>query len=256
MQSIFAVISIGRVLVKDGLVGVEQTQRDRLGAGALALIMSGEIMTSQLDVARLLKFDGPSAISGLANSLGLTYEAVRQIVEKMQSEDLVTPISRPERSSRGRPAQAWTLTIEGEHLFPKHYDELTDTLLTVLGRGTHNGKAELLAEVASRKTEALAIKNASSSREERLEVIRRVYKEDDAFISIESTDEGIEIVEHNCPYLRVAIAHPGLCSVTTNVMSQILGQKVVRIETFQRGAGRCVFRVLDEEAPGEFVFEV
>lgn len=212
-------------------------------------------MTSALEVARLLKFDGPCSISRLAKKLTLTYEAVRQVVEKMQLDGLLQPVTNQETVSPGRPAQNWSLTTRGEHLFPKHYDELTNTLLTALEHGTLNGQASLLAEVASLRAEALSVNRTSLSRAEKLDALRRVYGEDDDFISIEDAEDGIQIIEHNCPYLNVALVHPGLCSVTTNVMATILGHRVVRTETFQQGAGRCVFRVLEEPAPKDFVSE-
>ncbi len=212
-------------------------------------------MASALEVARLLKFDGPCSISSLAKKLSLTYEAVRQVVEKMQFDGLLKPVTHREKASPGRPAQNWSLTNRGEHLFPKHYDDLTNTLLTALQHGTLNGQAPLLAEVASLKSETLSLHRASLSRAEKLDAVRRIYGEDDDFISIEDTDDGIEVIEHNCPYLNVALVHPGLCSVTTNVMGNILGQRVVRTETFQQGAGRCVFRVLEEPTPTDFVLE-
>lgn len=212
-------------------------------------------MTSVLEVAQLVKFHGPCSISHLAKHLHLTYEGVRQVVEKMQSDGLLEPVSNQSTSSPGRPAQHWSLTTRGEHLFPKHYDDLTNTLLTALKHGPLNGGAHLLAELATMKADALRSQRGALSSAEKLDALREIYGENDEFISVEDTGEGIQIVEHNCPYLNVALVHPGLCSVTTNAMSQILGQQVIRTETFQEGAGRCVFRVLDQPAPASFVLE-
>lgn len=203
-------------------------------------------MSTQLEVAKLLKFDGASSIADLADSLGISYEAVRVVVDRMEREGVVESRLGEGTRTRGRPKQLWTLTIRGEHLFPKKYDALSDTLLRTLGQGPLNGQRELLEELATVKTEELATRFHGASEDSRLSAVQQIYSEEDDFISVERKDGGLRIVEHNCPYLNVAVAHPGICAVTTNVMGNVLGRKVVRTETFQAGDGRCVFAVLDE----------
>lgn len=219
-------------------------------------IRQGELMVSQLGVARLLKLRGPLVLSDLARELGVTYEAVRQVVEKMESKGFLERARRPNSSGRGRPAWSWTLTVRGEHLFPKKYDELSDALLTAVGTASPlNGHYSLLKELADVKTAALTGGASGRSFDDRLEALRNIYGEDDAYLTITKSDAGTTITEHNCPFLNVALAHPALCSVTTNVMGRVLERQVERIETFQGGDGRCVFRVLEQKPEAQFVLE-
>ena len=213
-------------------------------------------MVSRLGVARLLKLRGLLVLSDLARELDLTYEAVRQVVEQMESKGFVERVRRPNSSGRGRPAWSWKLTVRGEHLFPKKYDELSDSLLTAVGTASPlNGHYSLLKELADVKTTALIGRVSVQDFDDRLESLRNIYGEDDAYLTITKSDGGITITEHNCPFLNVALAHPALCSVTTNVMGRVLERQVERIETFQGGAGRCVFRVLEQKPEAQFVFE-
>ena len=209
-------------------------------------------MSTQMEVAKSLKVNGARSISSLARDLNVSYEAVRLVVEKMERDGLVEPRNDYGQRGRGRPKQFWSLTVRGEHLFPKRYDGLSDALLRGLQKGTLNGQRDLLENLVSEKTRMLSEDSRGSSRESQLRAVQKIYSEDDDFITVEKDEDGLRVIEHNCPYLNVAIAHPEICAVTTNVMSNLLGSRVVRTEKFQAGAGRCVFAVLDEPAPVGF----
>ena len=62
----------------------------------------------------------------------------------------------------------------------------------------------------------------------------------------EEVSGGFRLVEHNCPFLNVALERPVVCSVTVSLLSRLLGFEVVREEKFQAGDGRCAFRVLTD----------
>ena len=82
---------------------------------------------------------------------------------------------------------------------------------------------------------------------ERVAALKDIYMEDDAFIEIEQNGEEIFLIERNCPFANIAMKRPALCSVTVNVLTRLLGLRVVRKETFQNGDGRCVFSILTNE---------
>ncbi|HET7705654.1 MAG TPA: hypothetical protein VFM36_06195, partial [Thermoanaerobaculia bacterium] len=67
--------------------------------------------------------------------------------------------------------------------------------------------------------------------------------------------EGYELVELNCPFLNVAMQHPALCSTSVNMMTRVLGRRVVREKRFQDGDGMCVFRVYTDEPVSTNAFE-
>jgi len=48
-------------------------------------------------------------------------------------------------------------------------------------------------------------------------------------------------------FLKVALQQPALCSVTVSILTQLLGVKVVRVERFQSGHGRCVFHIYKKQ---------
>jgi len=211
------------------------------------------LIATQLKVAQLLKFQPGRSIGEVAKHLSISFEGARQLIEKMREEFLIAADAAP-TGKPGRPAKIFRLTLRGEHLFPKHYAELSDSLIGVMGSEELNINA-VLSQVAEAKTANLMGKKELNTFEERLDALKSVYGEDDDYLSIERKESAIRVIEHNCPYLKVALSHPALCSVTTNVMSRILQRKVVRTQTFQNGDGRCVFQVLDQAAPEGFALE-
>src|SRR5262249_41046711 len=85
------------------------------------------------------------------------------------------------------------------------------------------------------------------SLEEKIEALKDLYFSKDPFTSVEKGPDGIRLLEHNCPYLNVALEQPALCSVTLSTLTRLLGFRVVRSERFQSGHGRCVFKILTDQ---------
>lgn len=89
---------------------------------------------------------------------------------------------------------------------------------------------------------------------ERVAALRGLYSADDAFIEVETTGDGFRIVERNCPFYNVAMERPALCSTSVNMLRRLLGVNVVREEQFQRGDGRCSFRIFADQPAKEAAF--
>jgi predicted ArsR family transcriptional regulator len=209
----------------------------------------------------IVKCRGSAAIAELADELDVSYEAVRQQITQLHREGwLQKRIDRGgERPRVGRPQGRYRLTPAGDHLFPKHYDLLSVALIdAVADRFGAQGLKEVLGKLADARVREWLPLLEGLDLEERLELLRGIYLEDDPFVSVERTDNGdLRLVERNCPFLNVAAERPALCSMTVAILSRLLKRNVVREERFQNGDGRCVFCVLDErpEDPDTFRFE-
>ena len=198
------------------------------------------------EILTFLKQRRRGSIAELARHLRLSYEAVRQHGVQLEKEGLIEkqPAQR-ETPNSGRPLQPYALTPAGDRLFPRHYDGLSTELIATVSRtlGTPVLK-RLLAALAKNRVDRWAPALEGKSLEERVRALRDIYLDGDPYMSIESDDDGIRLVENNCPFLNVALEHPALCSVTLATLQQLLGVRVVREERFQSGNGRCVFRIL------------
>lgn len=193
-----------------------------------------------------LKRDGPATIAKLASRFEMTREAVRQHLLQLESEGWIEKhTNRDPGNGGGRPSMHYSITPEGEHLFPKHYDSLTvevlDTVAEQLGAEAINQILTTMTEARVREWEP---RLRGLSLAERVEALKEIYMSDDTFMDVENSGDRLSLIEHNCPYFNVAKRRPVLCSVTVSMLTRLLGYRVVREERFQNGDGRCVFRVL------------
>lgn len=194
-----------------------------------------------------LKRDGPLIVNDLAEKMGLTGEAIRQHLLHLQNDGWVERIPGKAGCS-GRPAMHYSLTKDGEHLFPKAYDELSIELLdTVAGQLGEEALEKLLISLTEARVQKWEPQLRGLSLEERAEALKNFYLEEHSFMQVEQKDGELRLIERNCPFLNVAMRRPILCSVTVSSLSRLLGYRVVREEKFQNGDGRCVFRVQKDQ---------
>ena len=209
---------------------------------------------------RALKRTGPLSIRELAVRLGISYEAVRQQITELTRAGWVSGHRPPagaaaSGASGPRPGPAsrqYRLSAAAEHLFPKHYDELSVELVQhVLERFGGAGVLEILTRMTDARVARWAPRLAGLTLKEKLKALSSLYEDKDAYMQVEWRARAPALIERNCPFYDVAQRHPAICSVSVNTLERLLGFKVVREQRFQAGHGRCVFRVRpDEPRPG------
>ncbi|MGD8379098.1 MAG: MarR family transcriptional regulator [Gammaproteobacteria bacterium] len=195
----------------------------------------------------LLKARGTLGIGELANELHVTREAARQQLALMESQGWVRREAR-QSGGKGRPPLRFVLSEAAEHLFPKHYDALAVQLVTAVGETLGEDRLrDLLAELTDRQVAEWRPSLAGRSLPDKVEALRGIYVEDDPYTDTEVRDGELRLIERNCPFYKVAMAQPRLCSLTVSTLTRLLGHRVVREARFQHGDGRCVFRVLTDQ---------
>ncbi len=218
----------------------------------------GAIAGSQRQILALLKQHGETTTAELAERLAISYEAVRLHIKQLEGNGLVERSKRPNPSGPGRPLRYYRLSADGEHLFPKNYDELAISLIDAIGGALGEGALrQVLAALSDTQARRWESRLAGMSLPERLEELKGIYIEGDPFTEVATDNGRLQLVERNCPYLNVAARRPALCSLTVSLLSRLLGHRVTRVRRFQDGDGRCVFHVhLDQPIDSdEFRFE-
>jgi predicted ArsR family transcriptional regulator len=158
-------------------------------------------------------------------------------------------VERAETSAAGRPPARFRLTASGDHLFPKNYDALAVMLLdAVAGELGKPAFEKVLAAIADGRVRDWEPRMRGLTLAERVQALKAVYGTGDPYMEVEKVRGGFRLIERNCPFLNIALQRPALCSVTVSALSRLLGVRVVREERFQHGHGRCVFRVVSNEA--------
>jgi predicted ArsR family transcriptional regulator len=197
-------------------------------------------------ILEALKREGPLAIAQLADRLAMSGEAVRQQLVQLQREGWIEALhERAAVRHSGRPPTRYRLTQAGDHMFPKHYDVLTVAVLDAVASDLGPAALErILASLTEARVRQWEPRLAGKSLRDRVHALRGVYEGEDPFMEVQEVSDGFRLVEHNCPFLNVAMERPALCSVTVSLLSRLLGVEVVREQRFQDGDGRCTFRIL------------
>jgi predicted ArsR family transcriptional regulator len=215
-------------------------------------VNADQLPTTRKSILEALKRDGKAAIADLAGRLGMSGEAVRQQLLQLQREGWVEAIRDEAHEKRsGRPAAHYRLTSAGDHLFPKHYDQMGVALLDAVA--SHLGPdalSRVLAGITDARAKQWEPRLAGRTLPEKLQVLTAMYDPQGTnggtYAHVENGANGLRLVEQNCPFLNVATERPVICSISVALLSQLLGVEVVREERFQDGDGRCVFRVYDQ----------
>jgi len=201
--------------------------------------MLDELSESRRRILLAIKERSAASISEVARALKVSHEAARKQVLDLQRAGWISTVCADDGDdpvSAGRPAAQYCLTPAGENLFPKNYAALTLGLLDEAG-------AEGLARIADSTVQRLRQRAKGTSIAERLAAAREIYFDADEFTSVEQRGETCVVIEKNCPFLDVAIAHPAICSTTVSALRRFTGREVVRERRFQDGDGRCEFHV-------------
>lgn len=195
-------------------------------------------------ILRYIKAHGCATRKELAAHLDITREAARQHLDSLSHDGWLADAGRRHAPRQGRPATQFALTPAGDHLFPKHYDQLSmemfDTLAENFG---DDGVRALLASLTDRQVAYWEPRLRGLSLAQRLDALRGIYFEHDPHTHIERDGDDYLLVERNCPFLNLAMQRPRLCSVTVSTLRRLLGVHVYREQKFQGGDRRCVFRV-------------
>jgi predicted ArsR family transcriptional regulator len=201
-----------------------------------------------------LKRGGPTTVSILARSLGVSDAAVRQHLAALEELGLVTS-SADAPAGRGRPPVRWSLTPEAHELFPDHHAELTVELLGAMRRAIGDDALERVIE-ARAGDQIAAYRRAGpgerSSVRARLDALARERTREGYMAEVVREGRGrYLLVEHHCPVCEAARACTGLCRGEWEVFRKVLGDnvEVERTEHLLSGGTRCVYRVTERAAP-------
>jgi len=192
-------------------------------------------------VLTTLRLDGPQTARELAARLGCTPPAVRDHLRRLSAARWVA--STVERPSRGRPVARYRLTPEADAQFPERYalfaSRFVESVIQLQGA---NALGRVLAQWEDRLHARL---DASLPKPpaERLEALARHQSEHGFMAEAREDEDGVALVEHNCPILELATRHPEICAMEASLWSRILRWKTTLSSCRATGHGACVFRI-------------
>lgn len=190
-----------------------------------------------------LKARGPQRAADLSLALGVSSEAARQTLLRLEAEALVSCTSVA--NGVGRPAQYWALTDAGNARFPDAHAELTvqllDSVKTLLGQGA------LDQLISARESAGLglyreALRTARTLKQ-RVERLAECRTREGYMAEWSQEGDTFLLVENHCPICIAARACAGFCRAELRTFEDVLEADVVRLEHIVEGARRCAYRI-------------
>ncbi len=193
----------------------------------------------------LLKSGGPATTAELAAQLGITGEAARQQLLRLQEEGLVQASS--ENRGRGRPHQVWKLTVAANGRFPDSHAELTAQLIQTIRKTFGEPALDRLLEARGEElldNYRLALKDTPNL-EERLERLVSLRNAEGYMAECRKEKNGYLLIENHCPICAASGVCANLCRSEMELFGKLLGPKVSvnREEYIIGGSRRCVYRI-------------
>lgn len=184
-----------------------------------------------------------ATVEDLAEAADVSPVTVRHHLNALQADGLVTVQSI--RRKVGRPHYIYSLSEEGEELFPQRYFRLSGRLLGELKRqfpadmvnNLFNGAAENILDEHQGEFEHLPF-------EAKLNFLVKLLSQEGFMANWEKTAEGdYQITEHSCPYLSIGETHSEVCTFDKGLMLRVLQTEVQQHSCMIEGDACCQFTI-------------
>jgi predicted ArsR family transcriptional regulator len=214
----------------------------------------GDKQKTKNQILHLLKIHGSQSAAALAKQLQLSPMAVRQHLQALQAEQLVT--YKEQRRTLGRPIKLWQLTPSSRHFFPDSHADLTADLLrsveTVFGAA---GLEQLLCERTRRQVQnyqsRLAEMAGGGDWQHAVAALAQ-FRSQEGYMAevIPQPDGSLLLVENHCPIQAAARTCQLLCRCELEVFKTVIGPavSVERVEHIMPGDRRCAYKVNPQDA--------
>lgn len=206
------------------------------------------LKSTRAEIVNLLKRQGTMSVETLATELEISKVAVRRHLDQLEDQGFIGHSS--ERCERGRPKFVYSLTNEGDGLFPDRSADFACDLLSQIGR-RHGQEAidALLVDQADANIESLRRDLDGLDFDARVEAVVKQFNERGYVADVEQLVDGsYRIVEHNCPIRDVAELYPQVCREELRVYGEVTGGTVIKTCCMIANEARsCEYRIVPNE---------
>ena len=200
------------------------------------------------DILLELKRAQPLAATELAETFGVSANAVRRHLKELELEGLV--LYRREQRGTGAPTYVYRLSENGQALFPSKYGEaLTDVLAYVARESGREAVREMFAERFRAQAERLCHELVDASLEERVSAVVDVLSQQGFMAQWTVESDGVRLAEHHCAVRRAAEQFPEICAAEVDFLREVLGSELTRESYIPDGCNACQYTIaLDANA--------
>ncbi len=193
--------------------------------------MDSTASSTREQILQLLKKHKSLTVANLASHLGITEMAVRRHLGTLERDQVVE--TKMVRQAMGRPTTLYSLSQEGEELFPRNYASLTLGFLKDIEKISGKQMIDELFELRKqRMKEELEERFKGKNFDERIKELADVQTTNGYMVEWEKSDDGtIHFKEYNCPISQIAKEYPVACACEQSLFQELLETDDIECET-------------------------
>jgi len=196
-------------------------------------------------ILHTIKSSAESTIETLAEAADVSPVTVRHHINSLLADNLIEATAV--RRKVGRPYYTYSLSPDGQELFPKRYVRLTSRILDELKSRLPE---EMVAEIFKGVVQGIIAEHTgefeSLSMEARLDYLVDMLGEEGFLSSWEKTADGYKLVEYSCPYISVGHKHSEVCTFDRELMLTVLQTPIQQHSCMLEGANCCEFSLVTD----------
>jgi predicted ArsR family transcriptional regulator len=192
------------------------------------------LMTNTRDrILELLRLGGGQTVESLSTALKLTRTAITTHLAGLQAEGFVR--RQGLRPGSRRPSIVYELTAAADALFPKEYDEFAATLVDEIKRKNPADLRRYLQRIADRWISQDLPHLQGLRGQDRLKRATDILRQRGFMPTLEQAANGYRLSEHNCPLMRLTVAHPEVCDMVHDWMEGLFDARLARAQCLREG---------------------
>ena len=189
-----------------------------------------------------IKKSQPITAKELADVFGVSANAIRRHLKELEAESLVV-YSRENRGT-GAPAYAFSLSENGEGLFPTQYSEvLTDVLESVARSGGREAVREMFAERFREYADRMRAEFRNASLEQKVEAVASLLSDQGFMAAWSNGSDVLTLAEHNCSVRAAAEQFPEICAAEADFLRDVLQADIERHTYIPEGCNACQYSI-------------
>jgi len=194
------------------------------------------------DILLELKCGQPLTAKQLAQTLGVSANAIRHHLKELEAESLI--VYGREQRGVGAPTYAYGLSEAGEGLFPRAYEEtLTQVLERVADKAGRQAAVELFEDHYRELTRKVLAQLEDAGASERVDVVAKLMNEQGYMAEWQESAGTFRLAEHNCAIRAVAERFPEVCAAEERFLRDVLGAAVERRSHIASGCNACEYSI-------------
>ena len=204
--------------------------------------------TTRDQVLRIVRGHKEATVSQIAESLGLTHQAVRRHIDGLRADGLID--AKLVRHGVGRPSLVFSATDRGDETAGHTYLQLLSRLFRHVDKEPDGERKQMLEDMFSGIAQEVAAEHVSEVRgrtlDERVAQVTRALGSEGIADGWTKDGEVFHIHNSECPYLRLAELSDAPCRSDRQSIELLVGAAVEQTSRIVDGAPVCEYVIRPE----------